>query len=36
VIPALKSYCRAVYLTLHPAVTYSMYAIIISLNYATH
>jgi len=34
VIPALKSYCRAVYF--HPEVTYSMYALIISLNYATH
>jgi len=36
VIPSLKSYCRAVYLTLHPEVIYSMYALILSLNYATY
>jgi len=35
-IPTLKSYCRAVYLTLHPEVIYSMYALILSLNYATY
>ena len=37
VIPALKSYCRAVSLTLYPEVIYSMYALILLLNhYATH